>query len=327
MNLKPPPARNHLLLAFFLIYVIWGSTYLAIRYAIETIPPFLMAGARFLIAGILMYGLMRWQGVANPTRTQWGQLMLVGVFMFLGGNGFVVWAEQFISSGLAALLVSTLPLWLIMLDWLWAKGPAPSGLAMVGIGLGIVGTFVLVDPIRLVGSEVYLPGAGMVILASLLWAIGSIYSKKFRQPASIFMSAACQMIGGGLALLLVAGTQGEFEGFSMQQVSGVSAAGFVYLMILGSMIAISAYVWLLQNASASSISTYAFVNPAVAVLLGWLIAGETLNTRILAGAGIILSGVVLVIKASAQRTARARLAQASAIPDPVQATEKCRPDL
>jgi len=312
MNLKPVPARNHLLLAFFLIYVIWGSTYLAIRYAIETIPPFLMAGTRFLAAGLLMYGFMRWQGIASPTRTQWGQLMLVGVFMFLGGNGFVVWAEQFISSGLAALLVSTLPLWLILLDWLWAKGPAPNGLAMAGIALGILGTFILVDPVRLVASDVYLPGAGMVILASLLWAIGSIYSKKIRQPASIFMSAACQMTGGGLALLLVALWQGEFTGFSLEQISAVSAAGFFYLMILGSMIAISAYVWLLQNASASSISTYAFVNPAVAVLLGWLIADETLNTRILVGAGIILSGVVLVVRASGRRNVPVKPDQAQA---------------
>jgi drug/metabolite transporter (DMT)-like permease len=295
-----PAERLRLYVAFFLIYFIWGSTYLAIRYAIETIPPFLMAGLRFSAAGLLMYGVLRLSGVANPSGKQWLQLGIVGTFLFLGGNGFVVWAEQFINSGLAALLVSTLPVWLILLDWLWAGGPRPTGTALAGIGLGILGTLILVDPVRLAGSSIHLPGAAMVVLASVLWAIGSIYSKKFRQPASIFMSAACQMIGGGFSLLLVSVLLGETRGFDPAQVSAVSLGGFFYLMVFGSMIAISAYVWLLQNASASSVSTYAFVNPAVAILLGWLIADEEISAHILAGAAVILAGVFLVIRAPRQ---------------------------
>lgn len=215
-----PAQRLRLYLAFFLIYFIWGSTYLAIRYAIETIPPFLMAG-----------------------------------------------------------------------------GPRPAGKAVVGISLGILGALILVDPVHLAGSSIHLPGAGIVVLASVLWAIGSIYSKKFRQPASIFMSAACQMIGGGSSLLLTSLLLGETSSFDPGAVSAVSVAGFVYLMVFGSMIAISAYVWLLQNASASSVSTYAFVNPAVAILLGWFIAGEEINIHILAGAVVILVGVFLAIRA------------------------------
>lgn len=292
-----PVERLRLYLAFFLIYFIWGSTYLAIRYAIETIPPFLMAGTRFTCAGLLMYVVLRATGAANPSLRQWLQLGVVGTFLFVGGNGFVVWAEQYINSGLAALLVATLPVWLILLDWLWARGPRPGGMAMAGIALGIVGTLILVDPVQLVGSTIHLPGAAMVVLASMLWAIGSIYSKKFRQPPSIFMSAACQMIGGGLMLLLTSVVLGELEGFDPAQVSAVSLGGMLYLMMFGSMIAISAYVWLLQNASASSVSTYAFVNPAVAILLGWLIADEEINAHILAGAGVILAGVFLVIRA------------------------------
>ena len=140
--------RLRLLSAFFLIYFIWGSTYLAIRYAIETIPPFLMAGTRFLTAGMLMYGFLRLRGADNPSLKQWLQLGTVGVFMFLCGNGFVVWAEQFINSGLAALLVSTLPLWLLLLDWLWANGPRPTLPALVGIALGITGTVLLIDPLE-----------------------------------------------------------------------------------------------------------------------------------------------------------------------------------
>jgi drug/metabolite transporter (DMT)-like permease len=292
-----PVERLRLVVAFFLIYFIWGSTYLAIRYAIETVPPFLMAGTRFTTAGLLMYTVLRLGGARNPEARQWLQLGVVGTFLFLGGNGFVVWAEQFISSGLAALLVSTLPVWLILLDWWWAKGARPTGSAMAGIGLGILGTLMLVDPVRIAGSGIHLPGAAMVVVASVLWATGSIYSKTFRQPPSIFMSAACQMIGGGLALLLTSTLLGEYEGFSPEQVSLVSLGGFAYLVVFGSMIAISAYVWLLQNASASSVSTYAFVNPAVAIFLGWLIAGEEVNAHILLGAAIILLGVVLVIRA------------------------------
>lgn len=292
------PHRFKLLLAFFLLYFIWGSTYLAIRFAIETLPPFLMAGSRFFSAGVLLYGVMRLRGVPNPSLRQWLQLAVVGTFLFLGGNGLVVWSEQYITSGLAALLVSTLPLWLILLDWLWAQGSRPSGRALCGIALGFAGLVVLVDPARVIGSGVHLPGAVLCVVASLLWAIGSIYSKKFRQPASIFMSAACQMTGGGLALLLVALLLGETSGFSFAQVSSVSLGGFLYLLVFGSIVANSAYVWLLQNASATSVSTYAFVNPAVAIFLGWALAGEQLTPQILLGAGIILAGVVLVISSN-----------------------------
>lgn len=301
MTMNPSPRRLHLYVAFFLIYFIWGSTYLAIRYAVETLPPFLMAGMRFLTAGLLMYGFLRLRGAANPSREQWLRLGVVGVFMFLCGNGFVVWAEQYITSGLAALLVALLPLWLMLFDWWWARGPKPGAMALSGIALGIAGTVLLLDPGSVAGSDIYLPGALMVLLASVCWAFGSIYSKRFRHPPSIFMSAACQMIGGGLALLLTAILLGEPGGFAWRDVSAVSFGSFLYLMVFGSMIAISAYVWLLQNASASSISTYAFVNPAVAVFLGWLIGGEAITPHILAGAGIILAGVVLVIRASSRQ--------------------------
>lgn len=291
--IKPHQAR--LILAFFLLYFIWGSTYLAIRFAIETMPPFLMAGTRFLLAGTLMYMFMRFRGVANPTYQQWLQLGIIGSFLFLGGNGLVVWAEQYINSGLAALFVSTLPLWLITLDWLWAGGPPPSPRAITGIGLGIIGMILLVDPARVVGGTVDIAGAVAVILASFLWAVGSIYSKKIELPQSIFMSAACQMTGGGLALLLVSLLLNEWPTFESAAVSQVSVTAFFYLVIFGSMIAISAYVWLLQNATAARVSTYAFVNPVVAIFLGWLIASEEINAHILLGALIILLGVFLVI--------------------------------
>lgn len=260
-----------------------------------------MAGTRFACAGLLMYVVLRLLGQPNPSLRQWLQLGVVGTLLFLGGNGFVVWAEQYIASGLAALLVATLPVWLILLDWWWAGGARPGAMAMSGIALGILGTLILVDPLQLAGTPLHLPGAAMVVLASVLWAIGSIYSKTFRQPQSIFMSAACQMIGGGLALLCTSAVLGEYRGFSWQQVTAVSLGGFFYLMVFGSVIAISAYVWLLQNASATSVSTYAFVNPAVAILLGWLVADEPLTLHILLGAAVILASVVLVIRAPRQK--------------------------
>lgn len=303
-QLPDVPFQAKLVIAFFLIYFIWGSTYLAIRYAIETIPPFLMAGVRFTTAGTLLYTFMRLTGAANPSLQQWLNLWVVGTFLFLGGNGLVVWAEQYITSGLAALLVSTLPLWLIMLDWLWAGGPPPTVKGLAGISLGIIGTVVLIDPVKITATDIYIPGALVVIFGSMLWATGSIYSKKFTQPDSIFMSAACQMFGGGLSLLLVSLVLGEWFAFQPVGISLVSFAAFSYLVVFGSIIAISSYVWLLKNASAASVSTYAFVNPAVAIFLGWLIAGEEINAHIIFGAAIILAGVILVISAQNKRLAK-----------------------
>jgi len=303
--------RSRFYLAFFLLYFIWGSTYLAIRYAIASIPPLLMAGTRFFVAGLLMFIFLRWRGVQLPPWSQCWRLAVTGVFLFLGGNGTIVWAEQYIDSGLAALLVSTLPLWLILLDWLWAKGPAPQLRAVLGILLGVVGTVLLIKPalilpwlyesVTTASSPQRVLASTIVVMASVLWAIGSIYSKLFVKPQSVFMSAACQMIGGGLALLLVAIEQGEWSHFAAASITWLSLTGFCYLVVIGSMVGISAYVWLLQNAQAAAVSTYAFVNPVVALLLGWLIAGEQLTASIIGSAGIILAGVLIVITTPARK--------------------------
>lgn len=301
--------QSKLYTAFFLIYFIWGSTYLAIRYAVATIPPFLMAGSRFTLAGVVMLLWLRWRGTPMPPLPQFLRLSVVGIFLFVGGNGLVVWAEQYIDSGLAALLVSTLPLWLILLDWLWASGPPPTLRALLGVVLGIAGTIVLVQPQVLLGAPATVDvtptatlASSIVVFASVLWAIGSIYLKKFERPKSVFMSAACQMTGGGVVLLLLALVRGEWQQFDLQAVTLVSLAGWAYLFCFGSMIAISAYVWLLQNAPAAAVSTYAFVNPVVALLLGWLIADEPMTPTILTGAGIILAGVLLVVMTPSRRS-------------------------
>lgn len=306
MNFLNRPDRIKLVVAFFFIYFIWGSTYLAIRYAIETIPPFLMAGVRFTLAGFVLFMVMKLRGASTPNLTQLWKLSIVGTFLFLGGNGLVVWAEQYIASGLAALLVALLPLWLIALDWLWANGPPPTIKGSLGIVMGIIGVVILLDPTQLASTDIHLGGAVMTLLATVLWAIGSIYSKKFHQPESIFMSAACQMIGGGIAILITSLILGEWHAFTPSEISLVSLGAFFYLVCFGSIVAISSYVYLLKHASAASVSTYAFVNPAIAIFLGWLIADELVNLHIIAGALIILAGVILVISAQNTRLSQAK---------------------
>ena len=171
-------SKGKLIVAFFMIYFIWGSTYLAIKFAIETMPPFAMAGVRFIIAGAILYGIMRFRGVPAPTWPEVKHLSIIGLLLFLGGNGGVVWAEQFVDSGLAALLVATVPLWMITLDWLWLGNPRPNSRAIAGLALGIFGIFLLVDPAEITGSNINIPGAVGIIVASFLWAIGSVFSKK-----------------------------------------------------------------------------------------------------------------------------------------------------
>lgn len=296
------PSRLALGVAFFCIYVIWGSTYLAILFAIETLPPFLMAGVRFLLAGALVYAWSRLLGGgARPDAAQWRATAVVGVLMLLGGNGLVVWSEQRIPSGVAALLVGTVPCFMVLLDWLRPGGQRPGGRVVIGLALGLVGLFWLVGPDSVMGGgRADWLGAGAVVLASLSWAVGSIYSRHGAMPSSPFLSTAMQMLAGGAALLVVAVTLGEPAQLDLAQVSLRSALGFLYLLVFGSLVAFSAYVWLLRVSTPARVSTYAYVNPVVAVLLGWAFAGEALTTRMIVAAAVIVSGVALITLAPKQ---------------------------
>ena len=291
-----PPSRLALGVAFFCIYVIWGSTYLAILFAIETLPPFLMAGVRFLLAGMLVYAWSRVVGgTARPTAAQWRATGIVGVLMLLGGNGLVVWSEQRIPSGVAALLVGTVPCFMVLLDWLRPGGRPPRGLVVFGLVLGLFGLFWLVGPDSVMGGgRVDWVGAVAVVLASLSWAVGSIYSRHGQLPGSPFLSTAMQMLAGGAALLVVAVALGEPAELDLAHVSLRSALGFLYLLVFGSLVAFSAYVWLLRVSTPARVSTYAYVNPVVAVLLGWAFADEDLTLRMLVAAAVIVSGVALI---------------------------------
>ncbi|MGH9362019.1 MAG: drug/metabolite exporter YedA, partial [Thermoanaerobaculia bacterium] len=280
------------------VYLIWGSTYLAIRFAIETIPPFLMAGVRFLIAGALLYGWSRARGAARPTRRNWLAAALVGACLLLGGNGGVTWAEQRVDSGLTALLVSTVPLWMVLLDWLRPGGRRPGWRVGLGLLLGFAGVTLLVRP-GAGGSTVDPLGAAVLVAASLSWAWGSLASRRLPLPESPLLTTGMEMLAGGGLLVLASLATGEPARFALVAVSGKSLLALGYLIAFGALIGFSAYVWLLREAPPALAATYAYVNPVVAVMLGWAFAGEPLTAGTLAAAAVIVTGVAVIT--SAQR--------------------------
>jgi drug/metabolite transporter (DMT)-like permease len=301
----PPPPK--LALAFAIVYVVWGSTYLAILFAIDTLPPFLMASVRFAVAGGLLYVWMRLvRHAARPTRAQWRATGVIGVLLLLGGNGLVVWAETRVPSGVTALLVGIVPCWMVLIDWLRPGGERPGRQVVVGLALGLAGLFWLVGPDELLGGgRTDLVGAAAVLLASLSWAAGSIYSRHASVPASPFLSTAMQMLAGAVALALLGLALGEPWRFEPAAFSARSIAALGYLIVFGSIVAFSAYVWLLQVSTPARVSTYAYVNPVVAVVLGWLLANEALTLRMLVAAGVIVSGVALITLAPRKAARRA----------------------
>ena len=292
--------NSHLLkivLAFAAIYVIWGTTYLGIRVAIDSMPPFLMAGARFIIAGLILFTFMRLRGQPMPRRLHWRSAFIVGGIMLIGGNGFVTWAELEVPTGIAALIVATEPVWLTVFDWTLFKGPRPTPRTWLGVVMGLLGIAILVGPQLLAGAaEVNLAYWIVMIMAPILWGFGSLLSRTADLPKNIFMSTSIEMLAGGLALLLIGLSTGETSQLVVADISARSWAAFIYLIIFGSIIAFTAYIWLLQNVQATRVGTYSFVNPVIAVVLGWLILGEPLSARMLVAAAVIVVAVILIIR-------------------------------
>lgn len=288
--------KAKLIAAFAAVYVLWGSTYLAIRFGVETIPPFLMAGTRHLTAGVLLYLWTRLRREPRPDRRHWLTATFVGGLMLLGGNGLVTWAEMRVPSGLAALIVASVPLWMALFDGIH-KRLRPRLPVIAGLVLGLAGLLVLVAPGDFAGKgRVDLLGAGALLLAALSWTIGSLYSRHARLPKSVLTATAMEMIGGGVLLWLAGLAGGEGSRLDLSAVSARSLLSLGYLIVFGSLIGFSAYVWLLHATTPARVSTYAYVNPVVALLLGWAFAGEALTLRIaLATAGII-AAVALIIR-------------------------------
>jgi drug/metabolite transporter (DMT)-like permease len=287
-------------LAFAAIYIIWGTTYLAIRVAVDTIPPFIMAGTRFVIAGVAVFAVLRARGVAMPTRIHWRSAAVVGAFMLVGGNGFVTWSEQQVPSGIAALVVATVPLWMVLFDWLLFGNIRPGKRTAAGLVLGFFGLSLLIGP-RLAQGTAGISWLSWLILflAPVLWSYGSLHSRRANLPENTFMSVSLEMAAGGVLLLLAGLLTGEASELNVGQISSRSLLAMLYLTIFGSIIALTAYVWLLKTVQASRVATYTYVNPVIAVFLGWLLLGEAINSQMLAAAGIIFMAVILI---TAQRT-------------------------
>jgi drug/metabolite transporter (DMT)-like permease len=294
------PSRGRVVLAFAAVYLLWGSTYLAIRIGVETLPPFLMAGARHLTAGLLLYLLLRVTGSPRPELRHWKSAAVIGGLMLLGGNGLVTWAEQHVPSGLTALIVSSVPIWMALLDGLRQR-QRPGLPILAGLLLGLGGIAMLVVPGNFAGNgRVDLLGAGALLAASLSWSVGSLYAVRAKLPSSILTATAMEMIAGG-ALLGVTGLLfGEAARLDPSAVSGRSLAALGYLIVFGSLLGFSAYVWLLKVTTPARVSTYAYVNPIVAVLLGALVAGELVTPRIALAAVVIVGAVALIITSRAR---------------------------
>ncbi|HXR32917.1 MAG TPA: EamA family transporter [Verrucomicrobiae bacterium] len=295
-NAAPTQATSLLLVSFAAVYILWGSTFFAIRMGIESFPPLVLAGLRHISVGLVFYPVFRRVGGERPTLKQWRTAIVTGVLLLLCGNGTVSWAENVIPSGIAALLVATVTLWMVLVDWLRPGGLRPAPRVLASLVLGFAGMALLVGPKHLGGTERVDPlGALALVLASLAWAIGSIYSKHHPIPKSAMLGVAMQMVAGGTALLLVAAISGEYRELHLAQVTLRSWLALGYLAVFGSALGFSAYVYILKRGTAAHVATYAFVNPVVALFLGWLLGGEALTLRTILASAVILTAVILVI--------------------------------
>ncbi len=316
---EPTPSRAAFIFAFAAIYLIWGSTYLAIRVTVQTMPPFAMAGARFLLAGALLYVFLRLRGASRLTLRQWRDNAIIGTFLLLGGNGLLAWAEQTVSSSTAALTVGVLPVFMVLTEWAWPGGRRPRAIVAFGMILGLAGVIWLNAPWSTsTPGSVQLPMFGIMLFGSLSWAIGSIYSRQIKSPAPPFLASAAQMLCGGAALALTGVIRGEFTRLNVSAFSLQSWSAFIYLVLVGSLIGFSTFVWLIKHSTPARVSTYAYVNPVVAVFLGWIMLGEQIYTRTFVGAVMIISAVVIITTQKAKKVSPANPTVLSLNPEPAQ---------
>jgi drug/metabolite transporter (DMT)-like permease len=282
--------------ALITVYVVWGSTYLGIRFAIESLPPFTMGGVRFVFAGAALYAWRRARGDVAPSVREWRSAAIVGLLLLAGGSGSVVWAEQRIASGVAALLVAMVPLWMVLIDMVRPGGHRPGWRAGLGVLTGFAGVALLIRPTQAAGSagSVDLVGAAAVMLGSLLWSIGSLYNRTAQLPASPLLATSMEMLAGGAGLLLLGTLTGEWARLDVGGISARSLLALAYLVAVGAWVGYSAYTWLLRVAPTPLVSTYAYVNPLIAIVLGHVLAGEPFTARVLLAAAVIVGSVALI---------------------------------
>jgi drug/metabolite transporter (DMT)-like permease len=297
---EKPDVKIKVIAAFTVIYFVWGSTYLGIRYAIDTIPPFLMAGTRFIIAGLLFYGWCHLRGQTRPGLPDWKKTAVMGILMVCCGNGLVTWAEQIIPSGFAALVVATVPIWMVIIDSALCARNRPDRLTLAGIGLGLAGVALLsgVDKEILVsptdhGGSVFL-GVSVLLFASISWASGSLYARKTSITTSLPYMIGMQTIVGGIVLIILGISQGEWARFSLDEISFLSISALFYLITFGTILAYSAYVWLLKVSTPAKVGTYAYFNPLIAIFLGATLANEPVTVQMLIGTGCIIVSLLMI---------------------------------
>lgn len=291
-----------MVLAFIAVYIFWGGTYLGMKFALVSFTPALMAGIRHMSAGLILFSIGRIRRDPLPTLPQIKNAMIVGVLLLLVGNGLVAWSEQRVPSAIASLMVASVPLWIALMNWRFGEKKQPSILQMTGILLGIFGIAILVMKSSQGGAGTFdIVGLMALLVASLAWSAGSLFSRFAKLPASAFNNVSIQMLTGGFLLLLFALFNGEFTRLDVSAITNQAMWAMVYLIVFGSVIAYTSYIWLMKNVNPTWVSTYAFVNPIVAVLLGWSIGGETLQGTALISAGIILAAVVIITMSQRKR--------------------------
>jgi drug/metabolite transporter (DMT)-like permease len=314
MNAAPDkkPSTTAFVVAFAIIYLVWGSTYLGMRIAIETMPPFIMAATRFAIAGAILFLIVRLKGAPRPSLRQWRDNFIAGTFLLVGGNGMVAWSEQFLSSGIAALLLGASPVFMVLAEWAWPGGQRPTRSIFAGLALGFAGVAWLAAPWESASDGALDPkGLLGLLTACVSWSIGSMLSRHAKNPAPPFLASALQMLGGGTALAVVALLRGELNGLDPALFSARSWIALGYLTLIGSLVGFSTFVWLMKYSTPARVSTYAYVNPIVAVFLGWLILDEHLSTRTGMAAALIIAAVAIITV----QKGRARLTAPQTNPD------------
>lgn len=293
------PAFGLVIAAFAAVYIVWGSTYLGMRLAIDSIPPLLMAGSRFMLAGAILYGIMRWRGTPRPDANHWKGATLSGALLLMGGNGAVVWAQQTVPSGVTALIVASVPLWIMLVDWLRPGGLKPTPLIVAGLVIGMAGVTVIILGRGALGQRVVDPvAAGILVAGNISWALGSIYTRHVRKPESAMLGVGMQMLCGGALQFLLGQLLGESARLNLAAITPASAWAFVYLTLVGSLVGYTAYFWLLQVSTPARVSTHAYVNPFVAVLLGWWVLKEPVSSSIVLAGSLILLSVLLITRST-----------------------------
>ncbi len=311
-----PPAWKTLL-AFAIIYFVWGSTFLAIRAGVREVPPFLLAGMRFLAAGVILYAWMRLKGDASPTFREWRSATFLAVLIFVLDYGLLFWAERRVPSGVAAVMMATIPVFMTLSEIVLLGTQRLSFRLAVALLVGIGGVAVLVSHSQRLGAgAIDTAGAVALLIGAISWSVASALTRKLALPASKSMSSAAQMFAGGILLMLAAAAMGEFKGFHPQAVSRNAWVALVYLIVAGSIVAFTAYVWLIHHESPTKVGTYAYVNPVVAVALGYFFGGEAVGLRSLLGTLLVLVSVVVITTTPKKKLERGALAQKAEMAEP-----------